>query len=371
MQSKQQNNTNEHHDDSIFSCLDIDRQAVTKYQTGIDTTGVICIGLITLILLLICVFSIDIQKSLFRTDNPVIITAVDMLIFALIEQKAIRVFGMHESKMLDIYIQQKLSSNVNLAPYYDIRPDGFELCKHSKIGLFDKCLYNNGKESILINFYLGSKYGRGENTRELNIQTYTTAMNYLIGKGYRVIKNSYREPNVNEDMFRYYDEQILNEETEFAQDFAKIINHFKSKQPMLFMYTIQIIATTPRQKIELIEDTVQFITIMSSATFRKIKVLRQNDILAYLKLENGLNILDLSNVILDTDKSVSLGVTRVLSIHDENINAIQIISKNSKAALHGEDVIAFRKYKFKSKKQVKKHEDTIDNTSDNNKIILG
>lgn len=357
-------------DSSIFSCLDIDRNAVTRYQTGVDTIGVIVIGLITLALLLFCIFTLDIQKALFRTENAVILTIINMVFFTLVEQKVIRVFGLHESKLLDIYIQQKLSSNVNLAPYYDIRPDGFELCRHSKIGLFDKCLYNSGKESIFINFYLGSKYGRGENTRELNVQTYTTALNYLNSKGYRVVKNSYREPNVNEDMFRYYDTQILEEDTEFAQDFAKIINHFKSKQPMLYMYTVQVLATTPRQKIELINDVVHFITIMSSATFRKIKVLRQNDILAYLKIENGLNILDLSHIILDTDKSVSLGVTRVLSIHDENLNVLNTISKSSKPALQGDDVIAFKRYRFKSKKKVAKEKAKEDNDN-NNKLILG
>lgn len=358
-------------DESIFSCLDIDRKAITKYQTGIDTVGIVWIGLSSLVTLLISFFTLDIQKALFRTENIVILTIINMIFFVLVEQKVIRVFGIHESKMLDIFIQQKLSSNVNLAPYYDIRPDGFELCRDSKLGLFDKCLYNTGKETIFINFYLGSKYGRGENTFDLNVQTYTSAKNYLNSKGYRVIKTTYREPNINEDMFTYYDKQILDEDTEFAQDFAKIINHFKSKQPMLYMTTIQIIATTPRQKIELIQDTVEFVEMMSEATFRKIKALRQSEILSFIKLEYGLNILDLSKVILDTDKRVPLGITRILSILNSKFDTIEELSKASKASLQGEDVIAFRRYKFKSSKINNKDNKEEVKADNNEKCILG
>ncbi|WP_275372794.1 hypothetical protein [Clostridium tertium] len=348
--------------EKVFVCLDVEKKGVTKYQSGMDLTAVLWIGISSLLLLLVFLLTIDLQKSLLKTDNPYIIYGLDFFIYFLIEQKIVRVFVFHESEMLDIYIQQKLSSNVNLAPYYDVRPDGYELCRHQVLGLFDKCLYNNGKESILINLYQGSKYGRGENTQDLNIATYTEARNFLINKNYRVIRSSYREPNINSAMFNYYDKQILEEDAEFAQDFIKIINHFKSKQPLVYMTTIQIIATTPQQKIDLIEDVYTFIRILSNATYRSIKVLRKSEILSFFKTEYGLNILDSSSILLDTDKNVPLGSCKVLSIHDNNMSPIMTLAKPSSATLIGDDVTAFRQYKFDSKttkRQRKKQDNSI------------
>lgn len=337
--------------ETVFMCLDVEKRSIVKYQTGVDLKAVLWIGLTSLALFLLFAFTFTIQQALLKTDNIYIVFALDLFIYLLIEQKLVRIFVFHEKEMMDMFIQQKLSTNINLAPYYDVRPDGFELCKHKGLGLFDKCLYNNGKESIFINLYMGSKYSRGPDTKDLNAYTYTQANNYIRRKGYRIVKSTYREPNINSAMFKYYDEQIIKEDETYAQDFAKVINHFKEKQPKVFMTTVQIIAITPEQKLSLIEDCLTYVQILSQATYREIRVLKQNDILTFFKTEYGLNVLDLNSILVDTDKKVPLGISKILAVCDNGMNVLKTYAKQSIAAMLGDDVMAFRKTNFQEKKQ--------------------
>lgn len=356
--------------ETVFMCLDVEKKGIVKYQTGVDLKAVLWIGLTSLALFLLFAFTFSLQQALLKTESIYIVFAIDLFIYFLIEQKLVRIFVLHESEMMDMFIQQKLSANINLAPYYDIRPDGFELCKHRGIGLFDKCLYNNGKESVFINLYMGSKYSRGPETKDLNTYTYTQANNYIRRKGYRIVKSTYREPNINSAMFKYYDEQILEEDEVYAQDFAKVINHFKEKQPKVFMTTVQIIATTPEQKLALVEDCLKYVQILSEATYREVRVLKQHDILTFFKAEYGLNVLDLNSILVDTDKKVPLGISKILAVCDSSMNSIKTYAKQSIAAMLGDDVMAFRKTKFQEKKpkpKVKQEEVK----AEDEKIILG
>lgn len=356
--------------DSVFMCLDVERTSTAKYQTGIDMAAVLWIGITSLILFLIYMFGADLMKVLLRTDNIIIIYSIDLITYIAIEQKLIRIFVFHEREMLDIYIQQKLSSNVNLAPYYDVRPDGFELSRNRTLGLYDKCLYNNGKESIFINLHLGSKYSRGETTKDLNITTYTSAYHILRKKGYRVIKTTYREPNINSSMFDYYDKQILIEENEeFARDFAAIKNHFQSKQSQVYMTTVEVVATTPQQKIDLASDVSSFVQLLNTATYKTVKALRQNEILTFFKTEYGIKVFDVGTILLDTDRKVPIGICKILSVHDKAMGVLKTFAKPASAELVGDDVSAFKTYKFTSTKDTasKKKQSNNDKSVDSSK----